>query len=418
MDSRLRRDVVWNLVPVVLLGVVGLGLNFTIGTVWGAAALGVFNQVTTAFFVMSVLAAGGLQYSVLRAVAEAADRRDRVAAVVVGALVPATCFAIAVTGVFALLSPSIGELLDSRDVASGMLWAAPGLFCFALNKVLLGIVNGLRRMRAFAVYTSLRYVLIAIGVVLAYALDASAQQLPAIWTFTEGVLLLVLVGEFVSTVALTRCAGWPRWVREHVRYGVRGVASTVAFELNSKLDVWMLGVVMTDERVGIYSLASVLAEGVMQLAVVVQNNLNPVLARSLAAGDQEQIRVLVGRTRRWFVPGLGGVCALSAVAYPFVIPVLIGNAAFGDGAASYAILVAGIALASPYLAFNQVLLMASRPGWHTVYVLLVVGLNAAANLLLIPHMGMEGAATATAATLVLSMFLLVRIAKMHASVHL
>jgi O-antigen/teichoic acid export membrane protein len=232
------------------------------------------------------------------------------------------------------------------------------------------------------------------------------------------VLLLVLVGELISTVALARCAGWPRWVRAHVRYGVRGVASTVAFELNSKLDVWMLGVVMTDERVGIYSLASVLAEGVMQLAVVVQNNLNPVLARALAAGDQDQVRALIGRTRRWFVPGLAGVCALSAVAYPFAIPWLVGDAAFGDGAASYAILVAGIALASPYLAFNQVLLMASRPGWHTIYVLLVVGLNAAANLLLIPHLGMEGAATATSATLVLSMFLLVRIAKMHASVHL
>ncbi len=81
MDSRLRRDVIWNLVPVALLGIVGLGLNFAIGNQWGAAALGVFNQVTTAFFVVSVLGAGGLQYSVLRAVAEAAEDRDRVAAV-------------------------------------------------------------------------------------------------------------------------------------------------------------------------------------------------------------------------------------------------------------------------------------------------------------------------------------------------
>ena len=39
-----------------------------------------------------------------------------------------------------------------------MLWAAPGLFCFAINKVLFGVVNGLRRMRAFAIYTSLRYI--------------------------------------------------------------------------------------------------------------------------------------------------------------------------------------------------------------------------------------------------------------------
>jgi O-antigen/teichoic acid export membrane protein len=418
MDPRLRRDVAWNLVPVVLLAVVGLGLNFAIATLWGAAALGVFNQVTTAFFVASVLGAGGLQYSVLRAVAEATDSREQVAAVVVGAIVPTLALAAVTTAGFVLVAPSISDLLDSPGVATGMRWAAPGLFCFALTKILLGVVNGLRRMRAFAVYTSLRYLLIAVGLALAYGFDATAAQLPAIWTFTEGVLLVVLIVDLVATVALARCAGWSRWVRIHVDYGVRGITSTLAYELNSKLDVWMLGVVMSDERVGIYSLASVLAEGVMQLAVVVQNNLNPLLARALAARDHAQIGDLVRQTRRWFVPGLAAVCGLSALAYPVVIPWIVGDAAFGDGAASYAILVAGIALASPYLPFGQLLLMASRPGWHTIMVLLVVGLNAAANLLLIPLLGMEGAATATAVTLVISMVLLVRMASTRADVRL
>jgi O-antigen/teichoic acid export membrane protein len=418
MDARLRRDVIWNLVPVVLLGVVGLGLNFAIGKWWGAAALGVFNQVTTAFFVVSVLGAGGLQYSVLRAVAEVAEHRERVSAVVVGAVVPTLALALVMTAAFVGLAPSIGSLLDSPAVATGMLWAAPGLFCFAINKVLLGVVNGLRRMRAFAVYTSLRYVLIAIGLVLAYVYGATPAQLPVIWTFTEGALLLVLLVELVSTVALTRCAGWTSWVRKHVDFGMRGVTSTLAYELNSKLDVWILGVVMSDELVGVYSLASVLAEGVMQLAVVVQNNLNPVLARALAAGDHGEVSALVARTRRWFVPSLAGICVISAVLYPVIIPVLIGDATFADGAASYAILVGGIALASPYLALNQVLLMAARPGWHTIYVLLVIGLNFAGNLLLIPYLGMEGAATATAVTLVLSMVILVRIARTRAGLRL
>jgi O-antigen/teichoic acid export membrane protein len=419
-DARLRRDVAWNLIPVVLLGVVGLGLNFLIGGWWGAAALGVFNQVTTAFFVVSVLGAGGLQYSVLRAVAactiEGTDDRDRVAAVVVGAIIPTVVLGAVATGGFVLVAPAVGDLLDSAEVARGMLWAAPGLFCFALNKVLLGVVNGLRRMRAFAIYTSLRYTLIAIGVIGARVLDATPEQLPAIWSFTEIGLLLVLAVELFATVALRRCTGWTRWVREHVSYGVRGVGATLAFELNSKLDVWILGVVYTDAQIGVYSLASVLAEGVMQLGVAVQNNINPVLARSLAAG--EDIYPLVRRTRTWFVPALAGICLVSAVCYPYVIPFIIGDASFADGAPAYAILVAGIAISAPWLAFSQVLLMASRPGWHTLFVLLVVGLNFAGNVLLIPVLGMEGAATATAVTLVLSMILLVRIARSRAGVRL
>src|SRR5688572_25500905 len=106
-DARLRRDVIWNLVPVVLLGVVGLGLNFVIGGWWGPAALGVFNQVTTAFFVVSVFGAGGLQYSVLRAVAEVVDDRDKTAAVVVGALVPTIAMAAVSTFLFVAIAPAI-----------------------------------------------------------------------------------------------------------------------------------------------------------------------------------------------------------------------------------------------------------------------------------------------------------------------
>lgn len=415
---RLRRDVAWNLIPVVLLGVVGLGLNFVIGGWWGPAALGAFNLVATAFFAIAVLGAGGLQYAVLRAVAEDPDDRDRVAAVVVGALIPNVGFATLATVVFVAIRHPIGELLDSAMVSEGMLWAAPGLFCFAINKVLMGVVNGLRRMRAFAIYTSLRYLLIAVGLVLARVWNLPADQLPVIWSFTEGVLLLVLIGELVVSVRVVRGRGWPAWTRRHIEYGARGVLSTLAYEINSKLDVWMLGVALPDAQVGIYSLASALYEGVMQLSVVLQNNFNPVIARHLAAGQPEEVEALVARSRRWFVPAIAGCCLLGAVLYPFVIPWLIGDASFAAGAVPFAILMGGVALASPWLPFNQILLMAARPGWHTVYVVIVVGIAFIANLQLIPTHGLVGAAAATAIGIGISAMLLRVLARWHAGVRI
>src|SRR5688572_3038205 len=167
MDTRLRRDVAWNLVPVALLGGVGLGLNFFIAKVWSAAALAIFNLVTIAFFVFAVIGACGIQFSVLRAIAAKPDDRDHVAAATLGALVPSLVLAVAATALWLAARGPISALHGSEAVAEGMLWATPGLFCFAINKVLLGVVNGLRRMRAFAVYTSLRYILIAVGLVIA-----------------------------------------------------------------------------------------------------------------------------------------------------------------------------------------------------------------------------------------------------------
>ncbi len=400
--SRLRRDLGWNLVPVALLAVVGLGLNFLIASWWDEAALGSFNLVTATFVAFGVIGACGFQFAALRAIAEDPTDRDRIAAIVVGALVPNVAIAAATTGLFLLLHRPIGDLLDSPAVANGMLWAAPGLFCFALNKLLLGVVNGLRRMRAFAIYTSLRYTLIAVGLVGARVGHADAAQLPAIWTFTEGVLLLVLIVELISTVALARAAGWTTWARRHLDYGVRGVLSTLALEVNSKLDIWMLGIAAPSSVVGIYSMAAALNEGAMQLAVVLQNNLNPVLARDLAAGRIGEVEALVRRTRRWFVPGMVVLCAIGAALYPLIIPAMIGKPSFHDGTVPFCIMMAGLAIASPYLPFNQLLLMASRPGWHTLYMLGIVAVNLVCTAILIPLFGLEGAALSIAASVVMS----------------
>lgn len=418
-DRRTRRDLVWNLVPVVLLAVVGLGLKLLIGRPdwWGKSALGVFNLVTISWFSFAVLGAFGLQFAVLRAVAEDPDDRDRVAAVVVGALIPTVVLAAATTGLYLLLRGPFGAL-QGADIAEGMLWAAPGLFCFAVNKVLLGVVNGLRRMRAFAIYTSLRYVLIAVGLVLARWWGLDAAQLPAIWTFTEGALLLVLLGELVVTVRLARGAGWVRWAKRHLDFGARGVTATLAAEINSKLDVWLLGTVASNAQVGIYALASALFEGVMQLAVVLQNLVNPVLARQIATGAHRDAEGIMRRTRRWFVPLLSAAALLGAAAYPLLIPPLIGDPDFVDGAWPFAILMAGVVLASPYLPFTQVLLMAALPGWHTGYVLATVAVSFAGNTALIPLLGMRGAALSAAASLVTSALLLRVLARWRAGLRI
>lgn len=411
-DAKLRRDMLWNLLPVALLGVVGLGLNFVIAGWWGATALGVFNLVTMAVFSLAVIGAGGLQFAVLRAVAEAPEQRARVAAAVVGALVPNLGFAALATVAALALRVPLGRLLDSTEFAEGLTWAAPGVFAFSLNKVLLGVVNGLGRMRAFALYTSLRYLLIAASLGAARAIDLPGARLAAVWTITEGILLLVLVVELLSTVSLRRCRGWVAQARAHLDFGLRGLTATLAQEINSKLDVWMLGVALPESQVGVYALASTLYEGALQLPMVLQNNVNPILARHLATGDGSGAEALVRRIRRWFVPATIAVALLSALAYPYVIPILVGDPVFAEGALPFAILMAGTALASPNLPFAGLLLMASRPGLHTWYMLAALAMAFAANLALIPPLGAIGVAVGTAIALVGATVLLSVLARM------
>lgn len=409
--AKLRTGMVWNLVPVAVLGVVGLGLNFAIGRWWGTSALGVFNQVTTAYFVLASIGSIGINLSALRAIAQKPDDPARVAAIVVGALVPAIALAAIVTLLMFVGRHAIGGWLRSDVVAEGIVYAVPGLGCFVINKLLISIVNGLGRMRAFAVYSTLRYAMIGVSLGIAGALDLDAIHLPIIWTITEGTLLVALVVETACTVRLSRAAGWQPWVVEHLRFGIRGAGATLLFELNSRLDIWILGAAMSDSAVGIYSMAASLAEGVSQLTTALQVNVNPTIAADLAANRPHAVEALARRSRRWFVPGMVAVCGLAAAMFPFVIPWITGEPAFAAGALPFAVLMLGLAAASPWMPFNQVLLMGGRPGWHTIYILISVAANVVLNLLLVPFYGLMGAAIATAIAFVASALLLRRVAR-------
>jgi O-antigen/teichoic acid export membrane protein len=135
------------------------------------------------------------------------------------------------------------------------------------------------------------------------------------------------------------------------------------------------------------------------------------MARAIASGDRQAVAALATRTRKWFVPSFVGCCAIGAAAFPHMIPRLVGNPAFAAGAVPFAVLMAGLAIASPYLPFAQVLLMADRPGWHTALVVAVVTINAVGNLLLVPLWGTVGVALAATIATVVSAILVRTLAR-------
>jgi O-antigen/teichoic acid export membrane protein len=256
-------------------------------------------------------------------------------------------------------------------------------------------------MRAYALYTSLRYVLIAIGLGLAFRLDLPAETLPGIWSFTEGVLLLVLTVDVATAVSFRGSSGSGHWIGRHLSYGFRGFAAVLLLEINSRLDIWMLGPSFSDAMVGVYSMAASMVEGAAQLAVVLQVNVNPRMAAHLAGGRRSEVQTLVDHTRRWFVPLTAALSLVAALLYPEV---------FEAGAMPFAILMLGLTLSSPWLPFNQILLMGSRPGWHTLYVGVGVAANVIGCFFLIPRFGLLGAAIASSAALLLASLLLRRLA--------
>lgn len=395
-----RSGVAWNVASLGLLGLAGIALNSLIASIYGAAMLGVFNQVLCAYILFSMAAAGGINYSLLSAVAEAPHDRARVASAVVGALLPTIVLASIVTALFYFSRHWIAERLESEGVAIGMRAATPGLFFFALNKQLLAVVNGLRRMRAFAIYQSLRYVLILGGFVIAWRTVMPGEQLSFVWSFAEGILFVVLAIEVGLHVAWRAAANVVHWSRTHVVFGSKSVISAMLLELNAKVDIWMLGLWLDDASVGVYSFAANLAEGFYQLIIVLQNNFNPLIANLIAKDAKQELEALITKARRWIVPAFAATALAAAVIYPWTLPLLAKGPQFKDSWPSFAILVGAIGALAAWLPFGNLLLMSKHPAWNSLLMALVVGVNVAVNALLIPKIGIAGAAVGTATAFV------------------
>lgn len=404
--TKFRQDVLWNFASLAVLGVSGIALNVLIGRYYSDATLGVFNQALAAYIFFSQIAVGGINLSVLRSVAENQGDRAKLTSIVVGSLVPTLALAFASALLYYSSRDVIAAWLESDGVARGIAASTPGLFFFALNKVLLAIVNGVQRMRAYAIYQALRYALILCGLLIAMKTGLDGDQLAFVFTFAETVLFVVLSIEVARQISLPLRRGWTQWTTVHVAYGVKSALSGVLLELNARVDVLMIGHFMTDQAVGVYTFAAMLAEGVYQLLVVLQSVYNPILARGFAARAFDELAVMIEKGRLWTYLGMTLVGGIAVLVYPTALGVLIADPAFRASSEPFAFLIAGIVLASGYIPFGQALLMGGRPGWHSALMAATVLTNVIGNWILIPRYGLSGAAAATAVSMCASVVIL------------
>lgn len=400
-SGKFHRDELWNFGSVAVLGLCGYGLNFLIGRFWGDEPLGVFNQVLAAYVFFSQAAVGGINLSVLRAMSEHRDDRSQVATLIAGSLPPTFALAIVFTLAFYLSRNAVAQLLDSPGVAEGMAAATPGLFFFALNKVGMSVVNGAQRMRAFAIYTSLRYMAMVAGLGVVAWQGLSSNRIAFLFSFAEGLLFIPLAVEVARQMSAPIRATWTTWRREHLVYGVKSAGAGMLMELNSRIDVLMLGYFLADGPVGVYSFAALVAEGVFQLLVVLQNNYNPILARHIAAGELAKLQPIIAKGKRVTYALMVGVGAATLAVFPVFLWVLDRDE-FAAGWLPLTTLIGGIVAISGFMPFLHTLLMANRPAWHTRLMASVVIINIFLNAVFIPFWGLLGAAAATAVAMLWS----------------
>ena len=401
LDRKLLGDTAWNYSAFALMAGTGIILNFFIAIQFGVETLGVFNQIYAVYIVAAQLAAFGMHDSAQKHTAEHHGQEDERQLIARSANLTALLIGAGVALVIYLAAPLIGRVVNSASVGLGIAWAAPGLLFFALNKVQMGILNGERRMQAFAVMQGMRVLTILSVILVAEAQEWPSHLLGASFTIAE----LVIFGPLLILVRPWQCrrnaAGARYWWRQHLNFGAKALPNGFLAESYLRVDVLMLAIFVSDEAVGVYSFAAMFIEGLYQVPTVIRTVVNPVLVRLIDAGDR---RALARFGRRVMIMSLGVFVIAAGLAY-LIFPSL--GPFFPDDLVSRAypvlsIIIFGLVIYAAFVPLDFMLMQAGQPGWQSALMSLNISVNAALNITLIPIYGIHGAAVATATAFAVS----------------
>ncbi|MDP7252816.1 MAG: polysaccharide biosynthesis C-terminal domain-containing protein [Planctomycetota bacterium] len=168
----------------------------------------------------------------------------------------------------------------------------------------------------------------------------------------------------------------------------------------------MLGYFSSDSVVGIYGFIATFAEGIGQIPVIVQINLNPILTRLAAEERMDEIRKLFRKTAVRIYPAMAGITVITLALFPFAVKWIAGDETFLEGHRWLGALLIGLTIAAGYTPFAKLLNQAGIPGKQTLMVTAILLSNVVLNFILIPKLGGMGAAVATSGAVVLGIFYL------------
>jgi O-antigen/teichoic acid export membrane protein len=378
----------------------------------GAAAFGVVTLATQGALVLGFFSRFGMDMAAVRRVAIdlGQGERSRVRAIVSRASAIAAASSVVVAAVvFASAAPL------ARAFAPGLVEEATAAFragavaipFAALVQVYLGATRGLKVMRhtlyVFWIGQPVGWlVLILGGWLVARTVGITTLAYAVSWALATGWAAYLWYRETRGFGDRPPLAGE---VGDLIRYGAPRAPAALFSQLLFWTDLFVLARFVgsygvTQDDVGIYAAAARAAQVILLFIISVSLMFSPFVADLHARGERQKLDRLYKWLTRWTLAATLPLFILLAVTPGSALRLFGGD--FDAGATALTILLLGqlVNVATGTVGF--ILIMVGRTGWDLVVYAASVVLDVAVAWLLIPGLGMEGAAVAGALTMVLS----------------
>ncbi|MGB9696413.1 MAG: oligosaccharide flippase family protein [Ignavibacteria bacterium] len=393
-SEKFNKDVLWNIISLIVSGSCGLIVTYLIAKNYDAKTLGLFNISFVLYNLFAQLFSFGIHFSVLKFVAEFIENLEIVKIILTSALIVVFVTSIVLSFIVFILRYLIGEVFSSVLLPEALAYLLPGIFFFSINKVFFGFYNGRRSMRLFSVMFSLKFIVMLVTVWVIIQWNFPGVRSTLAFSVAEGFIFFVF---FVLNIKNFKfdLSTHKDWLIRHLNYGMRVAGGNLLVDVNTRIDVMILGIITNEKTVGLYSLPITIIEGFNQFTTAIRNNVNPIITNYFIAGRIQELRqkLLKGRNLLYIfgVP----LTLFTIVLYPFVLSLLGLTGEYGLSYLPYIILVIGFAISWGYQPYTMIFNQTGYPHFQSFYYLLVFSTNLILNLILISQFDLIGAAIAT-----------------------
>ncbi|VVT29496.1 oligosaccharide flippase family protein [Hoeflea sp. EC-HK425] len=398
LSNKLSSDIAWTMGSFMILAMSGIVINIVVAYFRGTEDLGVFNLAYSVYIIVSQIAALGVHYSVLRYAAMNQENPRELGSMLGSALLVVTVLGLLMAALVFVSEPLFARAYDSERAARAISYAAFGIALFPASKVLISFLNGLRHMKAFSVLQAARYIMVA-AVVTAFSVSDQDFTLASLCFVVAEIVTLAAAVIYIASQRLVQLVRIKKsWLREHTSFGGRSLLAGMFGEINTRVDVLCLGLFLGDREVGIYSFVAMLLDGLYHLLAMVRVNFNPILVNCVRDSGWPEAQRLLRLSKR-FIPLI--MIALSAIVFAFYWLVafqLVPERGLQEGTVVLLILLGGLVATSPFIPFDNMMLISGYPGRQTLQQAVAFVVNVSLNLALIPVVGIEGAAIGTASS--------------------
>ena len=268
---------------------------------------------------------------------------------------------------------------------------------------LMAILTGLERFRLRAVLALANQLFGLAGILILILIYGRTPAVALIGSelgmLASAVITAALLRDFLRGALNLRVATREFWSATSL--GVRGQLGNIATFFNYRLDVFVVNYFLDTAQVGIYAVGVVVAEGLWQIPQAAALALFPRTARTLNTGAAEFTCRVVRQVLLVACITAAGLALVS----PFAIPRLFGAQFSASVAVIWWILPGVIALSLAKL-FAADLGARGKPEFSSIAAFIALVVTVALDFILIPRMGINGAALASSASYILNAMLL------------